>query len=142
MVNLQPSEPLSDNTESLFSEIRKTNNLRALTAKESGSGVDNLPSGVYGFTYSPATDNFPLFSVRNLRSYEGHKRVDGSVTILGFLTKEEKQEFDTISKEATIHLFAEPKGSADQLVSIPISRVLNYEEHSQRTGSGLALIVS
>ena len=142
MVKLGPSEPLSDNTERLFSEIRKTNNLRALTEAESGSGVDNLPSSVYGFTYSPAIDNFPLFNVRNLRSYEGHKLVDDSVTILGFLTKEEKQQFDNISKETTIHLFAEPTGSADQLVSIPMNMVLNYEEHSQRTGSGLVLTVS
>src|SRR5919198_4598927 len=42
------------------------------------------PGGVYGFTYSPALPNAPLFAERRFRCYETHKLADGEVFIVGF----------------------------------------------------------
>lgn len=142
MAQLQDPEPLTADVERAFEEIRASHGLRPLTEEESGSGVDQLPNGVYGFTYSPALENFPLFRGRDLRSYEGHKLADGSVLLLGFLTAEEKNVLDTTSESAIIHLFPEPKGDATDLVIVPMSRVLDHVEYSQRSGKGLELTVA
>lgn len=142
MSRLKDPEPLSKELEAAFAELRKTHGLRALTEDESGDGVNNLPSGVYGFTYSPFLDNFPLFSRRDLRCYEGHKLSDGTVEVLGFLTPEDKNTFETATDRATLHLFAEPEGAASELVRVPASRVLGQVEHSQRGNQGLELTVA
>lgn len=142
MAELQNPGSLTEDIQRAVDAIRSAHQLRPLTEEESGDGVDNLPKGVYGFTYSPALENFPLFQARDLRCYEGHKLADGSVVLLGFLTAEEKQTFETSAEKATIHLFAEPTGDVDELVSVPMSRVLGHVEYSQRGGKGLELSVS
>jgi len=142
MTKLQNSESLAQDQQRVVDEIRSARKLRPLTEDESGDGVDNLPKGVYGFTYSPALENFPLFKDRDLRCYEGHKLPDGSVVLLGFLTAKEKQTFENTAEKATIHLFAEPTGDVDELVSVPMNRVLGHVEYSQRGGKGLELSVS
>lgn len=142
MAELQNPGSLTEDIQRAVDAIRSAHQLRPLTEEESGDGVDNLPKGVYGFTYSPALENFPLFQARDLRCYEGHKLADGSVVLLGFLTAEDKQTFETTAEKATIHLFAEPTGDVDELVSVPMSRVLGHVEYSQRGGKGLELSVS
>ncbi len=86
-----------------------------------------------------AVENFPLFKERDLRTYEGHKLADGSVHVLGFLTAAEKQTADEASGTGTIHLFAEPKDNATELVCIPMKRVKRSVEHSQRGNKGLEI---
>lgn len=142
MAELQNPGSLNQDILRAVDEIRSAHQLRPLTEDESGDGVDNLPRGVYGFTYSPALENFPLFQARDLRCYEGHKLADGSVVLLGFLTAEEKQKLENATENTTIHLFAEPTGDVDELVSVPMSRVLGHVEYSQRGGKGLELSVS
>lgn len=142
MAELQNPGSLTQDIQRAVDEIRSAHQLRPLTEDESGDGVDNLPRGVYGFTYSPALENFPLFQARDLRCYEGHKLADGSVVLLGFLTAEEKQKLENATENTTIHLFAEPTGDVDELVSVPMSRVLGHVEYSQRGGKGLELSVS
>lgn len=142
MANLQNPEPLAQDVIRAFEEIRSAHELRPVTDEESGSGIDNLPAGVYGFTYSPALENFPLFKERDLRNYEGHKLKDGSVVILGFLTPDDKRTFEETTENATIHLFAEPKGDANELVNVPMSRVAGHVEYSQRGAMGLELTIS
>ncbi len=139
MANLTNPEPLSQEVNRELERIRAAHRLRALTDTESGGGVNRLPNGVYGFTYSPAEDNFPLFNDRDLRSFEGHKLEDGSIFLLGYLTSEEKAAFGKPGSEAAIHLLPEPKGNADQLVRVPLGRVARHVENSARKGAGLEL---
>ena len=134
-------DSLAQDVQRAFEEIRSAHQLRPLTEDESGDGVDNLPKGVYGFTYSPALENFPLFKARDLRCYEGHKLADGSVVLLGFLTADEKQKLENTAEKVTIHLFAEPTGDVDELVTLPMSRVLGHVEYSQRGDKGLELSI-
>ena len=58
--------------------------VRIVTEAEEGTGVNALPGGVYGFTYSPGLPNAPLFAVRRYRSYETHKLPSGEVFVIGF----------------------------------------------------------
>lgn len=141
MARLQDPEPLAEELNRKFESLRAEHGLREVTAEDEGTGVDKLPAGVYGFTYSPAEENFPLFRSRELRSYETHKRADGSVILLGFLTETEKRAFETAPETTTISLFPEPQGDVDQLVEVPMSRVVSHVEYSQRGGQGLQLSV-
>lgn len=134
--------PIPDDVIARLEKLRSEHGLRALTGEESGSGVDRLPSGVYGFTYSPCEDNFPLFDRRDIRAFETYKLRDGTVHLLGFLTSPEAEAFEKSEGERTLHLFAEPKGDATRLVEVPLSRIVDHVEGSQRKGTGLELKVS
>jgi hypothetical protein len=141
MAKLTNPEPLSQELTRELERIRSAHRLRALTDSESGTGVNRLPNGVFGFTYSPVEENFPLFNDRDLRSFEGHKLEDGSVFLLGFLTPEEKTSLEKAGEGATIHLFPEPKGKADQLARVALARVVRHVENSARKGTGLELVL-
>jgi hypothetical protein len=141
MAKLTNPEPLPQEVTHELEQIRSAHRLRALTDSESGSGVNRLPNGVYGFTYSPAEENFPLFNDRDLRSFEGHKLEDGSIFLLGFLTPEDKGAFEKTGPGPTIHLFPEPKGNAVQFVRVPLVRIVRHVENSVRKGTGLELLL-
>lgn len=141
MAQLQNPEPLARETQEEFEKLRAANKLRELTEEESGSGVDTLPGGVFGFTYSPCEDNFPLFRQRDLRSFETQKLADGTVLLLGFLTPDDKKLFDDTSQKGTLHLFPEPKGEARLLVSLDTKRVLSHVENSARKGTGAEITI-
>ena len=53
--------------------LREAHRVRLVTSEEEGSGLNRLPPGVYGFTYSPGIDEAPIFAKRSFRSYEAHK---------------------------------------------------------------------
>ena len=141
MAKLTNPEPLSQEVTQELERIRSAHRLRALTDTESGSGVNRLPNGVYGFTYSPAEENFPLFNDRDLRSFEGHKLEDGGILLLGFLTPEDEETFEKTGAGPTIHLFPEPKGKAVQLVRVPLARIVRHVENSVRKATGLELLL-
>lgn len=140
MAKLMDPEPLSPELQREFEAIRSAENLRALTDEEDGAGSDRLPNGVYGFTYSPCADNFPLFKDRDLRSYETHKLADGSLVLLGFLNTDEKKHL-AATGVSTLHLFSEPKDKANLLVQVPLRRIRSHVENSQRGDSGLVIEV-
>ena len=141
MAKLTNPEPLSQEVTQELERLRSAHRLRAITDSESGSGVNRLPKGVYGFTYSPAEENFPLFNDRDLRSFESHKLEDGSIFLLGFLTPEDKGSFEKAGAGPTIHLFPEPKGNAVELVRVPLARIVRHVENSVRKGTGLELLL-
>ena len=127
--------------EKQFEELRSKNRVRLVTDDQSGSGIDRLPGGVYGFTYSPAETNFPLFKERAMRSYEAHKLADGTAMLLGFVAQGDSLKMEAGRESVTVRLFPEPQEEAEVLVSIAMVRVLSHVEHSQRGGKGLELEV-
>ena len=68
--------------------------LRPVTPQEDGLGVNAVPNGVYGFTYSPAMVNSPLYGERRFRCYETHRRPDGTVVLLGFVSAEDAKKLE------------------------------------------------
>jgi hypothetical protein len=142
MANLTNPEPLSQEVQRAFEELRSSHRLRVLTDTEDGSSINRLPGGVFGFTYSPGEKDFPLFNDRDLRSFETHKLQDGTIFLLGFLTGAEAAAFTTAREPTSLHLFPEPKGEANELVRIPLKRIVSQVENSARKGRGFEIQVA
>jgi hypothetical protein len=132
---------MTDSIEKQLEELRSKNKVRLVNDEENGTGVDRLPGGVYGFTYSPAETNFPLFKDHALRSFEAHKLKDGSAILIGFLTEGESLQMTAGRDKVKVHLFPEPQEEAKVMVTVPMTRVVGHTEHSQRAGKGLELEV-
>lgn len=120
--------------------LRARHKVRVVVDVEEGFGVDALPPGIYGFTYSPALPNAPLFSERRFRSFETHKLADGEVLIVGFVSSDAAAALDA-SGDVEIQLQPEPEPGADVLVTIPYSRIRHHRQYAVRTDHGLALKV-
>ncbi|HLE21471.1 MAG TPA: hypothetical protein VJB88_10175 [Vicinamibacteria bacterium] len=122
-------------------DLRSRHQVRLVSDEEEGIGIDRLPRGVYGFTYSPAAENFPLFRKQDLNSYEAHKLPDGNAVLLGYLTREEADRLESAEEATVLHLFPNAKGEAGTLVILPMARVVGHREYSQREGKGLEVRV-
>ena len=122
-------------------DLRSRHQVRLVSDEEEGTGIDRLPGGVYGFTYSPAAENFPLFRKRDLNSYEAHKLPDGNAVLIGYSTREEADKLESAEEATVLHLFPNAKGDAGTLVILPLVRVVGHREYSQREGKGLEVRV-
>src|SRR5918998_1097232 len=79
--------------------LRAVHQVRLVGDREEGTGVNALPPGVYGFTYSPGLPNAPLFAVRRYRSYEIHKLASGDVFIIGFVIREASDQMTSSASD-------------------------------------------
>src|SRR6187455_3390827 len=100
--------------------LRGTNQVRLVTEAEEGTGVNALPVGVYGFTYSPGLSSAPLFAVRRYRSFEIHK-VPGETLVIAFATPDEAGRLASGSEELTLRVQPQPEDGRETLVQIPYS---------------------
>ena len=121
--------------------VRRSHEVRLVTEAEEGSGVDALPGGVYGFTYSPALPNTPLFAVRRYRSYETHKLANGEVFVVGFTTRDAAHQFSSSDADVSLQLQPEPEGDASTLIAIPYSRIRQHRQYSTPNQHGFTATV-
>jgi hypothetical protein len=121
--------------------LRAAHQVRLVTDVQEGTGVNALPNGTYGFTYSPGLPNAPLFAVRRYRSFETHKLASGDVFIVGFVTKESAAALSATLTDVTIQLQPEPDGSADVLVTIPYSRIRQHRQYAAPNQHGFPVTV-
>jgi hypothetical protein len=63
-------------------QLRAAHGVRLVNDGEEGAGVDALPGGVYGCTYSPGLPNAPLFATRRYRSYDVHQLASGEIFVV------------------------------------------------------------
>ena len=122
--------------------LRQTDDVRIVTAEEEGAGVNALPPGIYGFTYSPALPNAPLFATRRYRSYETHKLASGEVFVIGFATAEVAQQLASAPGEVTVLIQPEPDDQAQTLVRIPYSRIRNHRQYAAPNQHGFTVTVT
>ena len=120
--------------------LRSAHRVRLVSGAEEGTGVNALPPGTYGFTYSPGLPNAPLFAVRRYRSYETHKLASGETFLIGFVTPEAATEVGS-SQEVTVLLQPEPEGDATALVLIPYSSIGRHRGYSAPNEHGFQLTV-
>lgn len=120
---------------------RTTHNVRIVSPAEEGTGVNALPGGVYGFTYSPGLPNAPLFAERRFRSYETHKLASGEIYIIGFADVETAGVLASTNAEQTIHLQPEPDETATVLVQIPYARIRQHRQYAAPNQHGCTLTV-
>ena len=122
--------------------LRQTHQVRIVAGDEEGTGVNALPGGVYGFTYSPALDSAPLFASRSFRSYEVHKLASGEVTLIGFASAEASRQLTTAPQEATIQVQPHPEPEQNTLVEIPYSRIRNHRQYAAPNQHGFTVTVT
>lgn len=120
--------------------LRGTNKVRLVTEAEEGTGVNALPAGVYGFTYSPGLDGAPLFAVRRYRSFEIHK-VPGETLVIAFATADEAAALESSSEELTIRVQPQPEDGRETLVQIPYSRIRQHRQYAAPNQHGFTVRV-
>jgi len=121
--------------------LRAEHTLRPVTEQEEGLGVDAVPNGVYGFTYSPAFVNSPLYATRRFRCYETHRRADGSVYLLGFVSAEDAAKLKNQTDVVKICLQPEPEEGAEHFVELAHDRILHHRLVAVRTEHGVTMKV-
>ena len=121
--------------------LRTTHRVRIVSAAEEGTGVNALPGGVYGFTYSPGLPNAPLFAERRFRSYETHKLANGDIYIIGFADVETAAVLLSSSAEQTIQVQPEPDEKANVLVKIPYTRIRQHRQYAAPNQHGFTVTI-
>jgi hypothetical protein len=121
--------------------LRLTHQVKLVEASEEGSGVNALPGGVYGFTYSPGLPSSPLFAVRRYRSYEVHKLASGEIYIIGFATADAARALSTATAEMTTQIHPQPEGNYDVLVTIPYSSIRRHRQYAAPNQDGFTVTV-
>lgn len=122
--------------------LRAEHQVRLVTVAEEGTGLNALPDGVYGYTYSPGLPNAPLFSVRRFRSYETHKRADGEAFIIGFSSAEVAHQLERGETDVSLQVQPEPDQEADTLVKIPYARIRQHRQHAAPNQHGFSVTVA
>jgi hypothetical protein len=119
--------------------LRVVHQVRLVTDAEEGTGVNALPNGVYGFTYSPGLPNAPLFAVRRYRSFETHKLPGGDLFVIGFTKQDVARLLSTSPQEMTVQIQAQPEGEFDALVTIPYSRIKQHRQYAAPNQHGFTV---
>lgn len=122
--------------------LRTIHQVRLVTDSEEGTGVNGLPGGTYGFTYSPGLPNAPLFAVRRYRSYETHKLESGEIFIIGFATAEAAAQLSSTTADVTIQVRPEPEAPATVVVAIPYSRIRQHRQYAAPNQHGFTVTVA
>ncbi len=120
--------------------LRESGGVRLVSEQEEGAGVNALPDGVYGYTYSPGLPNAPLFITRRFRSYEIHK-VSGEVFIVGFVSAEAARDLESAAHDVTVQLRPEPDAETSVLVKIPYSRIHTHRQYAAPNQQGFTVTV-
>jgi hypothetical protein len=121
--------------------LRQTHQVRLVAGDEEGTGVNALPGGVYGFTYSPGLTSSPLFSVRRYRTYETHKLPSGEIYIIGFATADLARALSTATEEMTLQIHPQPEGNHDVLVTIPYTAIRRHRQYAAPNQEGFTVTV-
>jgi hypothetical protein len=110
--------------------LREANGVRIVSNEEEGSGVNALPGGVYGFTYSPGIASAPLFAERRYRSYETHKLASGEVLVIGFVSVDTVQQIESAVADVSVNVQPQPEEGYETLVAIPYSRIRHHRQYA------------
>lgn len=103
-------------------KLRSERGLRALTPAEEGLAMQQLPNGIFGFSFAPGYSETPVYSRRPYQCFELHKLENGEIHVIGLVTPEDKEKLGS-GKEATVSIYPEPFKSATELVSVADRRI-------------------
>ena len=132
----------SDQTATADQEaLRIAHQVRLVTDAEEGTGVNALPGGVYGFTYSPGLPNAPLFAVRRYRAYEIHKLPGGDAFVIGYARADVARELATAMSPMTLQIHPQAEQAFDTLVTIPYSRIRQHRQYAAPNQEGFTVTV-
>ena len=123
-------------------EIRVSHGVRIVGDVEEGTGVNALPGGVYGYTYSPGLMNAPLFAARRYRSYETHKLTSGEVFVIAYADADTAQQIASASADVTVLAYPEPSPDAGVIVKIPYSRIRQHSQYAAPNQDGFTVTLT
>jgi hypothetical protein len=120
--------------------LRKAHQLRALTEREDGTKIQDLPNGIYGF----AMCNVDSLSAKrgNTFALEIHKHDDGIVYYVGYASDEDIGKYLALQKNFHIVTFPYSSEKATSLFEIPVEFVSKCEARSVVDGYLFDLFVS
>ena len=119
--------------------LRHKHQLRALTEREEGIKIEELPDGIYGFS---------TCSVVALRATRGStfsleiQKHDGIIFYVGYASDEEIDQYLTRQKNFHILTSPHPRKGASSLLDIPVEFVSKCEEHTVGDGHLFDLFVT
>lgn len=122
--------------------LRAEHGVRLVTGAEEGTGVNALPGGVYGFTYSPGLLNAPLFATRRYRSYEIHKRADGEAFVIAYADADTAGQIASASSDVNVRVHPEPDSNATMLVKIPYFRIGRHRQYAAPNQDGFVVTLT
>ncbi len=123
-------------------QLRSGNQVRLISSDEEGQAFHAIPTGVYGFTYAPATET-PVFARRSYHSYEVHKLNDGSGRLIGFCAAADAARVRTGKGDFEITACPDPWNDATELVVIPMDAITNsLYKLNRREGNAIPLRLS
>jgi len=120
--------------------LRGANSVRLVTDAEEGTGVNALPAGVYGFTYSPGLSSAPLFAVPRYRTFEIHKTA-GETRVIAFATPDDADRLQSANEEITIRVQPQPEDGRETLVQIPYARIQHHRQYAAPNQHGFTVTV-
>ena len=123
-------------------EIRASHGVQLVGEGVEGTGVNALPGGVYGYTYSPGLPNAPLFAARRYRSYETHKLASGEVFVIAYADEGTAQQIASTRADVAVLVHPEPNPGAGILVQIPYSRIRQHRQHAAPNQDGFTVTVA
>jgi hypothetical protein len=123
-------------------QLRRQHQVRLVEPAEEGLGVNALPNGVFGFTYSPALPNAPLFATRRYRAYETHKTATGEVFVIGFASAEDAARLQSAGEDATIRIQPQSEEGCSILVKVPYSRIRHHRQYAAPNQHGFTVTVT
>jgi hypothetical protein len=135
-----PATP-TPNTELEMEALRTRLNLQRVTPELEGLSLAQMPDGVYGYSFSSASVESPLFSARQFQSFEWHKLHDGTLQVLGFAKPDEAAALIADQEPVDFNLYPDPHGASNQLVCVPLNRVRRQKPPSRSDGNFMALHV-
>jgi hypothetical protein len=120
--------------------LRKAHQLRALTEREDGTKIQDLPNGIYGF----AMCNVESLSAKrgNTFALEIHKHDDGIVYYVGYASDEDIGKYLALQKNFHIITFPHSSEKATSLFEIPVEFVSKCEARSFKDGYLFDLFVT
>jgi len=120
--------------------LRKARQLRALTEREDGMKVQDLPNGIYGF----AMCNVDTLSAKRGDTFalEIHKHDDGIVYYVGYASDEDIGKYLALQKNFHIVTFPHSSDKATSLFEIPVEFVSKCEARSYSNGYLFDLFVT
>ncbi len=101
--------------------LRLQRALRALTKEEDGSDVFGLPNGVFGYTYSPAQKEMPIYGKQPYHCFEVHRLKDGAVHMVGYVAPDTAKKIETKAGTVEAILYPAPFQAATELVSVDVA---------------------
>jgi hypothetical protein len=123
-------------------QIRTAHGVRLVNADEEGTGVNALPAGVYGYTYSPGLPNAPLFAVRRYPSYETHKLANGEIFVIAYTDASTAAQIESASGDVSVVVNPEAGPDTNALVQIPYSRIRQHRQHAAPNQEGFVVTLS